>query len=108
MNQKIFLSALRFELSPGAAERIERFAQKLFSHATGVARVDVGLEGEYALNTRITYHVTLRAQLRDEVLFEVRQGEQLLPTVEAVIDSLDRRLQEIDRAPSRTTPPLPR
>jgi hypothetical protein len=92
MNEKIHLTALRFELSPATQDQIRQDLDHILCQEAGVARVDASFEGEYHDNTRIIYRVTLRAQLRDEVMFELKQGEQLLPTITATARSLAQRL----------------
>jgi hypothetical protein len=92
MNEKIHLTALHFELSPATQDQIRRDLDQLLCQEAGVVRVDASFEGEYHDNTRIIYRVTLRAQLRDEVMFELKQGEQLLPTISATARSLAQRL----------------
>jgi ribosome-associated translation inhibitor RaiA len=93
MNEKTHLSVLHFEVSPSTQDAIRRDLARLYRQEAPVTRLDVSLEGEYQNHTRISYHVTLRAQLRDEVLFEMKQGPQLLPTVQAAADALERRLR---------------
>lgn len=92
MSEKIHLTAIRFELSPATQDQIRQQLDDLLCQRSGVARVDASFEGEYHDNTRIIYRVTLRAQLRDEIMFEVKQGEQLLPTISATARALAQRL----------------
>jgi hypothetical protein len=97
MSEKIHLTALRFELSPATQDQIRQDLDHLLCQQAGVARVDASFEGEYHDNTRIIYRVTLRAQLRDEVMFELKQGEQLLPTISATARALAQRLTATNR-----------
>jgi len=99
MNAKIAISVLHFELSQETRQQICGAVECLFSHASSVARVDVTVEGEYRHNTQILYNVTLRAQLLEAVLFELKQGDHLLQTVQAAAASLDHRLQEMSLIP---------
>jgi ribosome-associated translation inhibitor RaiA len=93
MNQKTHITALHFELSPPTRESVRQTVSKLFQLEAGVVRLDASLEGEYKTHTSISYYVTLRAQLAEEVLFELKQGGQLLPTVQAATDALEQRLR---------------
>jgi hypothetical protein len=102
MNEKIHLTSLRFEMSPATQEQIRQDLDQLLCQEAGVSRVDASFEGEYHDNTRIIYRVTLRAQLRDEVMFELKQGEQLLPTITATARSLAQRIA----SKTRTTAPV--
>ncbi len=92
MNEKIHLTSLHFELSPATQDQIRQDLDQILCQGAGVVRVDASFEGEYHDNTRIIYRVTLRAQLRDEVMFELKQGEKLLPTISATARSLAQRL----------------
>jgi len=94
MNERIHLTSLRFEISPSTQDRIREQLQRFFQRDPSVTRIDATFEGEYDDNTRIIYHVTLRIQRQDEVIFELQKGPQLLPTVCAAADALERRLCE--------------
>lgn len=97
MSEKIHLTAVRFELSPATQDQIRQQLDDLLCQRAGVARVDASFEGEYHDNTRIIYRVTLRAQMSGEVMFELKQGEQLLPTIVATARALAQRLCTPDR-----------
>jgi hypothetical protein len=94
MSAKISLSIHRFELSPETRQNIQAAVEPLFACDCYVGHVDVSIEGEYTAITRILYNVTLRAQLRSEKIFELKQGEKILPTVQAAVVAMQRRLRE--------------
>ncbi|ATC65723.1 hypothetical protein CMV30_18205 [Nibricoccus aquaticus] len=94
MSAKTFINVLRFELSPDTRRQIQSSVDPLFKHARPVSRVDVTIEGEYTDNTRILYNITVRAQLPDEVLFELKQGDKMLTTVQAAVIAIEERLRE--------------
>jgi len=98
MNEKIYITVLHFEPSSSTLEAIRRDLARLFHQESPVGRLDVSLEGEYQNHTSISYHVTLRAQRPEDVLFEIKKGGQLLSTVQAAADAMERRL----RIPSAT------
>lgn len=101
MNAKISVSVLRFELSPDTRQLIQSAVEPLFSCDCYVGHVDVAIEGEYATNTRVLYNVTVRAQLRSELLFEMNQGEKIIPAVQSAVVAMQRRLRETSQLTNR-------
>lgn len=100
MNAKTFISILHFDLSANTRQQIQAASAPLFDQERHVARVDITIEGEYSKNTRILYNVTLRAQLLTEVLFEMKQGDKILPAVEAAVATMQKNLCARSSAPT--------
>ncbi|MGC4074262.1 MAG: hypothetical protein QM760_17465 [Nibricoccus sp.] len=92
MNAKTYITPLHFSLSADTRTQIDGAVRPLFSQDVYVGRVDVTIDGEYSNNTSILYSVTIRAQLRSEVLFEIVRGKKILPAVEAATLALQNRL----------------
>jgi ribosome-associated translation inhibitor RaiA len=100
MNAKVSITYHHFELSSHARQQIQKATEPLFEQDRHVTRVDITIEGKYSTNTEILYDVTLRAQLRAEVLFEMRQSEKILTAVESAVDTMKQKLRERSALPS--------
>ena len=94
MSAKTAIIVHNFDLSDDTRQQIHAAAGSLVESENRVSRVDVTIEGDYRDNTRVLYNVTVRIQHDAESLFELKQGDRLVPTVQSAVAALRRRLHE--------------
>ncbi len=98
MSARTAIAVRNFELSEDTRRQIDAAALTLVESENRVSRVDVTLEGDYRDNTRVIYNVTLRVQHDAELLFELKQGDRLVATVQSAVAAIRQRLHESPQA----------
>ncbi len=98
MSAKTAIIVHNFDLSEDTRQQIDAAARTLIESENRVSRVDVTLEGDYRDNTRVIYNVTLRVQHDAELLFELKQGDRLVATVQSAVAAIRQRLHESPQA----------